>query len=133
MTKITITKSIRLSPAESKEVARLSVKTSITEATLMKKWVQAGIRAEKLELAIQTYMQRQIDLRGGAALAEVSYNYFLQQLQARNIVILDDDRFLERLFSLAEVFDDQTLQVAVGEVVAQQNNRLQPEATGQSS
>ncbi|HEX6386960.1 MAG TPA: hypothetical protein VF177_20040 [Anaerolineae bacterium] len=62
-------------------------------------------------------MQRKTDLRGGADMADVSYNKFLQEVQARNIVILDDDRFLDRLVSLAEAFDDEELQSAVKKVV----------------
>lgn len=130
MSKATITKSIRLSPAESEELTQLSKRTSIAEAALMKKWVQEGIRAEKLELAVQAYMQRKIDLRGGADMADVSYNRFLQELQARNIVILDDDRFLDRLTFLANAFDDDTLQTVVREMVEQQSSGL---ATGATS
>lgn len=110
MTQTTITKSIRLTQDESAELARLSQETAITEAALMRKWVQGGMRAQKLDTAIQAYMQRRVDLRGGAALADVSYNLFLQEVQARNIVVLDDEGFLDRLGYLADVFADQSLQ-----------------------
>ncbi|MFC1975248.1 hypothetical protein ACFLXQ_02490 [Chloroflexota bacterium] len=127
MSKATITKSIRLSSAESKELAQLSQRTSVAEASLMKKWVQEGIRAQKLDLAVQAYMERKTDLRGGAAMADVSYNRFLYELQARNITILADDRFLDKLAFLAEAFDDDTLQTVVREIVEQQSSDL---ATG---
>jgi predicted DNA-binding protein len=117
MSKTTITKSIRLSPDESEEVAQLSAKTAVTEATLMRKWIQEGIKAQKMELAVQAYMQRQCDLRGGAAMAGVSYNRFLDELQSRHIVVLEDDgRFQERLAYLAESFGDASLQQALAQL-----------------
>lgn len=119
MSKITITKSIRLSPEESEEVAQLSTKTAVAEAALMRKWIQEGIEAQKRELAIQAYMLRQCDLRGGAAMAGVTYNSFLRELQNRHIIILeDDDRFQERLTFLADTFADQSLQKALDRFVA---------------
>jgi len=95
-------------------VAQLSAKTAVTEATLLRKWVQEGIKAQKLELAVQAYMQRHCDLRGGAAMAGVSYNRFLHELQNRHIAILEDDgRFQERLAFLADSFADESLQKAL--------------------
>jgi predicted HTH domain antitoxin len=109
----TITKSVRLTPEESEEVARLSEQTYMSESSLLKKWVVAGIKAQKLEMAIQQYMERRTDLRNGAALAGVSYNRFLQEIEARNIIILDEDRFVERLEGLADLFDDADLREAI--------------------
>ena len=82
----------------------------------MKKWVLEGIRAQKLERAIRAYMERETDLRGGAALAGVSYNRFLRELQKRHIIILEDDHFLDRLAELAEAFDSEPLRQAVNRV-----------------
>ncbi|MCC9076249.1 hypothetical protein FKZ61_009015 [Litorilinea aerophila] len=113
MSTATVTKSIRLSPEEAEELARLSAQTATPEASLMKQWVREGMRTRKIELAVQAYMQRKVDLRGGAAMAGVSYNRFLRELQSRNIVVLEDDQFLERLASLAETFDDEELRLAV--------------------
>jgi predicted HTH domain antitoxin len=109
----TITKSVRLSPEESAELAQLSEQTYMTESSLLKKWVLAGIKAQKLEMAIQQYMERRTDLRGGASLAGVSYNRFLQEVEARNIVVLEEDRFAERLEGLADMFGDADLQEAI--------------------
>lgn len=108
-----ITKSVRLSPEESAELARLSEQTFMTESSLLKKWVLAGIKAQKLEMAIQQYLERKTDLRGGAALAGIAYNRFLQEIAARNIVVLEDDRFTNRLEGLADMFGDADLQEAV--------------------
>lgn len=74
----------------------------------------------KLERAIHAYMQRKVDLRGGAILAGVSYNHFMQEVQARNIVILEDDSFLESLALLAETFGQPALQDTVCHVLAHQ-------------
>jgi predicted HTH domain antitoxin len=105
----TITKSVRLSPEESATVAQLSEQTYMTESSLLKKWVLARIKAQKLDMAIQQYLERKTDLRGGAALAGVSYNRFLQEVEARNIVVLEADRFVERLEGLADMFGDADL------------------------
>lgn len=116
MSQTTITKSIRLSTDESAEIMRLSTKMGMSEAALMKKWVLDGIRTQNLEVALQAYMQRKTDLRGGAALAGIPYGEFLQEVQARNIVVLENDQFLDELEFLANAFADETLQNAVRKV-----------------
>jgi predicted HTH domain antitoxin len=116
MSQATITKSIRLSPSEATEVANLSKERTLSEAVLMKKWILEGIRAEKMEMAIQAYMQRKTDLRGGATLAGVSYNRFMDEVQKRNIIILEDDHFLDSLEFLANAFDSSDLREAVRKV-----------------
>lgn len=104
-----ITKSIRLTAAEAEELARVAQQAAATEAALMKKWVLEGLQTQKIDYAVQSYAQGKVDLRGGAALAGVSYNRFLDEVQARCIVILEDDAFLERLSTLAEMFDNGDL------------------------
>jgi predicted HTH domain antitoxin len=116
MSQTTITKSIRLSSNESDEIARLSTKFGMSEAALMKKWVLDGIRAQNLEIALQAYMQRKTDLRGGAVLAGISYNEFLQEVQARNIVVFENPQFLDELEFLANAFANETLRKAVQKV-----------------
>lgn len=105
----TITKSIRLSPAESSALADLSAKMSLSETALMKKWILEGMQAQKLDLAIQAYSQRKIDLRGGAKLAGVSYNRFIREIQERNIVVLEDTGFAQRLAELGEMLAEPSL------------------------
>lgn len=119
----TITKSIRLSTAESSEIAQLSAQTAISEAALLKQWVLSGVRSHKLDLAVQAYMNDRVDLRGGAQMAGVSYNRFMRELENRRVVILDDDRFLERLSTLANLFGDERLKEATRKVAEQS---LQP-------
>ncbi len=115
---ISTTKSIRLAKKEAKELNQVARQMTISEAALMKKWVLEGIRAYKLEQAIRAYMERETDLRGGAAMANVSYNRFLHEVQKRNIIILDDDDFLDRLGNLAAVFDNKSLSRAVDQVAS---------------
>ncbi len=67
----------------------------------------------QLNLALQAYMDRRVDLRGGAQLAGVSYNRFLHEIESRNIVVLDDEGFLEQLAFLAERFDSEPLKQAL--------------------
>ena len=82
----------------------------------IKNWNLEGGQAPKLEQAVRAYMERETDLRGGALMAGVSYNRFLHELQKRNIVILEDDYFLDRLMELADAFDNETLRQAVDQV-----------------
>ncbi|NUQ37716.1 MAG: hypothetical protein HUU23_07925 [Caldilineales bacterium] len=108
-----MTKSIRLTPQEAQELATVSQQSAASEAALMKKWLLQGLQEEKVDRAIQAYMQRKTDLRGGAALAGVSYNRFWHEVQKRNIVVLDEEGFEERLYELADMFDDETLKAAL--------------------
>lgn len=111
-----VTKSVRLMPEESEELTKISQASSVSESTLMKQWIMEGIRAKKLELAIQSYMERKTDLRGGAMIAGISFNRFLREVQARNIVVLENEDFLDELVFLAETFNSQTLRSAVDQV-----------------
>lgn len=76
----------------------------------------ADTGSQNIELALQAYMARKTDLRGGAALAGVSYQEFLHEVQEHNIVVLENDQFLEELDFLANAFDDGTLRDAVQKV-----------------
>lgn len=130
MSTVTITKSIRLSPEESAELLQLSKLCAASESALMKQWIQQGIEAKKLELALQAYMKRETDLRGGAAMAGVSFNRFMREVQAHNIIILEDEGFLDGLAFLAEAFHDQKLGEAVKAVRAEANaHPIQSEKT----
>lgn len=123
MNAVTVTKSVRLLPEEAQEVARLSEQMAASEATLMKQWIRDGLRAQKIDLALRSYMQRQADLRSAAAMAGVSYNRFLREVQAHNIVILAEDGFLDRMALLADVLNDSSLQAAVEQASAQEDGR----------
>lgn len=113
MKTMTVTKSIRLLPEEAQEVARLSEQMVTSEASLMKQWIRDGLRAQKIDLALRSYMQRQVDLRNAAAMAGVSYNRFLREVQAHNILVLGEDGFLDRMAVLADVVNDDSLRSAV--------------------
>ena len=113
MTTNTITKSVRLSPTESAAVSQVSHAYEITESAMMKKWILDGVRNSKIEMAVQAYMKREVDLRSGAAMAGVSYNHFMREIEKRNIVILEDDHFLESVLFLAETFESPQLRRAV--------------------
>lgn len=116
MSASTMTKSIRLGAEEAEALSQIARQTSINEASLMKKWVLEGIRAHKLETAVRAYMEREVDLRGGAAMAEISFNRFLREVQKRNIIVLEDEQFLDRLSELADIFDNEPLRQAVNQI-----------------
>lgn len=117
-----ITKSVRLTPDESRELSALSKQSAVSETALMKKWVTEGIKAEKLERAIQAYQKRLVSLGEGAAMANISYNRFTREIESRNIIVLDDDgHFYDRLLSLADAFDVPNLRKAVEKVMAKES------------
>jgi hypothetical protein len=89
----------------------------------MKQWIRDGLRAQKIDLAIRSYMQRQADLRSAAAMAGVSYNRFLREVQAHNIVVLAEDGFLDRMAFLADAMNDSSLRAAVEQATAQEDGR----------
>jgi len=101
-----------------------------SETALLRQWIREGLRTQKIELAIRRYMQREVDLRSGAALAGVSYNRFLREVQARSVVVLEEDGFLDRLAFLAGAVSDDSLQAAVDRAMAQLAPH--PEALGAS-
>ena len=113
----TVTKSVRLTQAEAKELSGAARWTAASESALMKKWILDGIQAHKLDQAIKSYMERETDLRGGAAMAGVSYNRFWREVQKRHIVILEDEGFVDRLAELADLFDSEPLRRAVEQLV----------------
>ena len=115
-----ISKSIRLTPEEAEELARVCREEPVTEAALMKRWVLEGLARYKLEKAIAAYMRREVSIGEGAALAGVSYNRFEQELWNRRIVVLEDPQFLETLASLGESFTRQKLVEAAKSAAQQQ-------------
>ena len=129
MNTATVSKTIRMSHEEWEELTRLSTETAASEAALLRQWIREGLRTQKIELAIRRYMQRAVDLRGGAILAGVSYNRFLHELQVRNVVVLEDDGFLERLAFLAGVLGDGPLQTAAEGALAKVTSPRKVEPT----
>ncbi len=73
----------------------------------------------ELDLAVQAYRNDRVDIRGGAQMAGISYNRFMRELENRRVVILDDERFLDRLSSLADLFGDDALKAAAQKVAEQ--------------
>ena len=104
-----ITKSVRLTPNEAEELSRIANQSAASEAALMKKWVLDGLQSQKITQATQAYAEGKVDLRAGALMAGVTYNRFLHEVQSRRIIILEDPAFLERLYTLAEDFDNKEL------------------------
>jgi hypothetical protein len=75
------------------------------------------ITKSKIDMAIQAYIHRKTDLRGGAAMAGLSYNRFAREIEERHIIVLDDvDGFLKEMAFLAEAFENEELSEAVKKV-----------------
>ena len=75
------------------------------------------MRAKRTGLAIQALFGAQGRYTGCGSNGGVSYNRFLREVQARNIVILEDNGFLDRLGFLADAFDDEDLRSAIKKVI----------------
>lgn len=120
MSTTTVTKSIRISAESSSDLAQLSKQTLLSESALMRKWILEGIERQKLDYALKLYMERKVDLREGAAIAGISFNQFMDEVEQRNIVILDETGFSERLRHLADVFDVEPLKRAIEQVEAEE-------------
>jgi hypothetical protein len=108
-----VTKSVRLSPEESKELRRISEKEFISEAALMRKLICEGLARYRLESAISAYMRGELDLSSAARYAGVSVYQIMNEIQRRGIAISSSiEKFLDGLQALAESFDgsDELLQ-----------------------
>ena len=56
-------------------------------------------------------------------MAGVSYNRFLREVQAHNIVILAENGFLDRMAALADTVNDDRLRIAVEKAIMQEAER----------
>ena len=101
-----VTKSIRLSPVESKILKRTSQKEGVSEAALMKKFVLDGLAHRQLEQAITAYTHGETDLSAAARYAGVSIHQMMTELEQRNITPpAAREKFLDGLQTLADTFD----------------------------
>lgn len=118
----TVTKSIRLTGQEARALAKVVETGPFSEAALMKQWVLAGLQRHKLEEAIQAYMRREVSIGEGAARADVSYHRFWEELERRNVVMLEDPQFLQRLEEIAEAFNMPDLAMAARAAAAEESS-----------
>ena len=100
-----VTKSIRLTPEEAKELAGLVEGTAYAEAALMRQWVLSGMRQFRIHEAIRAYQEGQVDLRQAAERALLPMAVFLDELARLKVAVLEDaDMFGPGLEALQKAF-----------------------------
>lgn len=100
-----ITKSVRLSPDESKLLAEISQAEGVSEAAILRQFIRAGISRYRLERAIQAYQQGEVDMQAAARYAGVSVHHLMVELEKRDITPpAATEKFLDGLKTLAETF-----------------------------
>ena len=100
-----VTKSIRLTPEEAKELAGLVEGTAYAEAALMRQWVLSGMQQFRIHEAIRAYQEGQVDLRQAAERAHLPVAVFLDELARLKVAVLEDaDVFGPGLEALQKAF-----------------------------
>lgn len=100
-----ITKSVRLSPDESKLLAEISQAEGISEAAILRQFIRAGMNKYRLDRAIQAYQRGEVDMQAAARYAGVSVHHLMVELEKREIMPpAATEKFLDGLKALAETF-----------------------------
>jgi len=89
-----ITKSIRLTEDEARELAGLVEEHAASESALMRQWILRSMREFRIERAVSAYQRDEVDLREGAAMAGIPIGLFVDELSKRHVTILRDPAML---------------------------------------
>ena len=106
--------SVRYGAAEEAEVAEYVKRTGESESAVLARTSLRGIRGEKLDRAISSYLNHR-DLVAGSEEAGLSRAVFIRELISRGVVIFDHEpaRFRHDLTRLAERTGNKVLGDAV--------------------
>lgn len=103
-----ITKSIRLTSEEAKELAHIVEETAYAEAALMRQWVISGMQQFRVTEAIRAYQEGHVDLRTVAERARLPAAALLEEMAARKVAVLEHpDAFGPGLETLRAAFGDE--------------------------
>ena len=91
-----ITKSLRLTTEEARRLADLAADAGLQESALLREWVLRGIRAARIERAVDVYDRGDADLREAAALAGIPIGVMVDELAERHIPLLRDPEIFQR-------------------------------------
>lgn len=101
-----ITKSVRLSPAESKRLQEVSAQQHLSEGIFMRKLILEGLDRYRIAEAARAYAHGEADLSGAAAYAGISVHRMMAELRQRGIEFnISTEKFLDGLEALAHRFD----------------------------
>ena len=84
-----VTKSIRLTRDEARELADLVGETAYSEAALMRQWVLSGMQEFRVRESIRAYQEGHVDLRLAAEQAQLPVAVFLEEMAAHKVAVLD--------------------------------------------
>lgn len=90
-----VTKSIRLTQDEAKQLAEVAELQAASESALMRRWVLRSMREARIENAVAAYQHDEVDLREGAAMAGIPIGVFVDELANRHVAILRDPSILQ--------------------------------------
>ena len=111
-----VTKSIRLTQDEAKQLAGLVEQQAASESALMRRWIVRSMRETRIENAVAAYQHDDVDLREGAAVAGIPIGAFVDELASRHVAILRDASVLrEELEELMATFGSPEGKAAVRE------------------
>jgi predicted HTH domain antitoxin len=111
-----VTKSIRLTEDEAKQLAALVEQQAASESALMRRWILRSMREARIENAVAAYQHDEVDLREGAAMAGIPIGVFVDELANRHVAILRDPSILrEELEDLMATFGSSEGRAAVRE------------------
>jgi len=103
-----VSKSIRLTTDEARDLAHLVDGTAYSEAALMRQWVLSGMQLFRLSEAIRAYQEGQVDLYGAAERAQLPVAVLLEEMAARKVAVLErPDAVGSGLESLRAAFDPE--------------------------
>ncbi|MGH2585888.1 MAG: hypothetical protein ACRDJE_13325 [Dehalococcoidia bacterium] len=112
-----VTRLIRLTEEEARELAELVEGQAASESALMRQWVLRSMRRFRIEQAVAAYLRDEVDLREGAAMAGIPIGAFVDELAELHVAILrDPDIFHKELEDLMATFGSPDGLAAVREV-----------------
>ncbi|MGH2602285.1 MAG: hypothetical protein ACRDJ9_23235, partial [Dehalococcoidia bacterium] len=85
-----VTRLIRLTEEEARELAELVEGQAASESALMRQWVLRSMRRFRIEQAVAAYLRDEVDLREGAAMAGIPIGAFVDELAELHVAILRD-------------------------------------------
>lgn len=122
-----VTKSIRLTVDEARELAELIENHAASESALMRQWVLQSMRRFRIEQAVAAYQRDEVDVREGAAMAGIPIGVFVDELAERHVAVLRDPTiFRHELKDLMETFGSDEGRAVVHEVFASEERTAPP-------
>jgi hypothetical protein len=104
-----VTRTVRLTESEARAFAEFARAEGVSEASLLRQWFVEALRRARIERATAAYRRDEVDLRDGAAMADLPIGVFVEELAARDVAMLDLPGSFERgMDALRSAFGGQT-------------------------